>query len=612
MRYTYFEVVNFKGIRKLKLDFQTPPRAHVTTLVGLNESGKTTILEAIDYFRAGTEELDPMDLSGQLRPEHHQLIPIAQRANFNDSIIVRAGVELSSSDEASIAAHLKREHKFTLASLSSNFTITDKYNFTNSVYKDRSWTWSVEITGSLGRAKRVLSPTASSPIWQACADYIQSLIPRIWYFPNFLFDIPDRIYLEERSGESTGDKFYRALLRDILYAVDPAATFEEHIVTRVNSNKAADAQALRQLLLLMSRRVETDVFTTWNRVFHRQMNRRLEIALDVDEGGLWFVEFRIEDADGFFSINERSLGFRWFFVFSLLSTYRGQRQGPTSNVLFLFDEPASNLHSSAQEQLLGSINRLTENASVIYTTHSQYLINPNWLESTYIVTNEALNLQELEDDTDPRTTDIGISRYRSFVSRYPDQTRYFQPILDVLEYAPSNLELVPDLVLTEGKNDFYGLKFIHDVILKKTDDIHFGPGGGAGTMDQTIMLYLSWGRDFVVLLDSDGAGATQKRRYLNRFGPIVRDRLYLLEELEPSLKGKSLEGVFEKSDRDAILQLTYPGLAYTKTRFARAIQEALATKQSVSLTEPTRARFEQILKTLAEKLAAVKVAPDGT
>ena len=131
-------------------------------------------------------------------------------------------------------------------------------------------------------------------------------------------------------------------------------------------------------------------------------------------------------------------------------------------------------------------------------------------------------------------------------------------------------------------------------------------------MDQTIMLYLSWGRDFVVLLDSDGAGATQKRRYLNRFGPIVRDRLYLLEELEPSLKGKSLEGVFEKSDRDAILQLTYPGLAYTKTRFARAIQEALATKQSVSLTEPTRARFEQILKTLAEKLAAVKVAPDGT
>lgn len=50
MRYTSFEIENFKGIRSLRLDLDSTPKSQVYTLVGLNESGKTTILEAIDYF----------------------------------------------------------------------------------------------------------------------------------------------------------------------------------------------------------------------------------------------------------------------------------------------------------------------------------------------------------------------------------------------------------------------------------------------------------------------------------------------------------------------------------------------------------------------------------
>ncbi len=50
MKHTYFEVWNFKGIEHIKLDFSSSPNSNIYTLVGLNESGKTTILEAINFF----------------------------------------------------------------------------------------------------------------------------------------------------------------------------------------------------------------------------------------------------------------------------------------------------------------------------------------------------------------------------------------------------------------------------------------------------------------------------------------------------------------------------------------------------------------------------------
>jgi AAA15 family ATPase/GTPase len=46
VRYTEFRFKNFKGIESMTLKLAGP----VTTLIGLNESGKTTILEAIFCF----------------------------------------------------------------------------------------------------------------------------------------------------------------------------------------------------------------------------------------------------------------------------------------------------------------------------------------------------------------------------------------------------------------------------------------------------------------------------------------------------------------------------------------------------------------------------------
>jgi predicted ATPase len=136
-------------------------------------------------------------------------------------------------------------------------------------------------------------------------------------------------------------------------------------------------------------------------------------------------------------IKERSLGFKWFFTFLLFTQFRVSRTSG-EGLIFLFDEPASNLHSTAQQRLVTALEKLTENGSqVVYTTHSHHLINPHWLEGAFIVKNKALNYDDdCDDEYDMSETDISIERYRSFVGKYPNQKTYFQPILDVLEYRP--------------------------------------------------------------------------------------------------------------------------------------------------------------------------------
>ena len=55
--------------------------------------------------------------------------------------------------------------------------------------------------------------------------------------------------------------------------------------------------------------------------------------------------------------------------------------------------------------------------------------------------------------------------YKNFVANYPNQQDYYQPVLDALDYQPGLLEKVPNIIITEGKNDFYTLCYINEVLL---------------------------------------------------------------------------------------------------------------------------------------------------
>ncbi|WP_261925794.1 AAA family ATPase [Methylorubrum sp. GM97] len=61
MKFTGFKIENFKGIDKAIISLK-PAGSNVYTLIGLNESGKTTVLEAISTFDLYNDDTTPARL----------------------------------------------------------------------------------------------------------------------------------------------------------------------------------------------------------------------------------------------------------------------------------------------------------------------------------------------------------------------------------------------------------------------------------------------------------------------------------------------------------------------------------------------------------------------
>src|SRR4051812_29531365 len=114
MKHSYFEIRNFKGIDHIRLDFEANPKSNIYTLVGLNESGKTTILQAINFLTYKTESLDPLNLPGYSVKDVHELIPINKRSNFNGEILIEAGYIPEPEDQVKIKNYLKKNLEFEL------------------------------------------------------------------------------------------------------------------------------------------------------------------------------------------------------------------------------------------------------------------------------------------------------------------------------------------------------------------------------------------------------------------------------------------------------------------------------------------------------------------
>lgn len=609
MRYTAFEFHNFKGIGRLKLHIDSP----VTTLIGLNESGKTTILEAIYSFSYGAEDLEAINPELKSLRDPEQWIPIPERANFNGTIDIAATVELDPEDKRALQRRLSKDHGLTLRGVPDTITIRESHQFSASKFIKTQRTWTLRIEGTKGKQRSARYFNARTPEWLTALHLLKDRLPRISYFPNFLFELPQTFYLAE--GKETDaelndrDEFYRNTIERVLQtAIGDDATIDSHIVQRLLSENKADRRNLENTLLRMSQTLTDTIFHGWDQIFgKRPIEQEVQLSADLDVNDRAILEIRIRGADGYYELAERSLGFRWFFMFLLTTAF--QAANSETRPVFLLDEPASNLHSSAQAQLLTSFQSLSETCTLIYATHSHHLINIDWIESSLVVENSAIDSQDFDQYINARVgkqAEITAVKYRKFVSEHPDRVSYFQPVLDILQYRPSSFNLVPAMVFVEGKSDFFILRYCTKV-LKLGPSLNVAPGTGAGTLDTLIRLYIGWGQDFAILLDGDGEGANQRLRYERVFGKSVSDRCMLLPEVQGDPSIVEIEDLLSDDDWDKI------GKAASATANSRpkltkklkrlSIAELVARSEHVDLDQLTQQRLETLVHKLAQRVA---------
>ena len=602
MKYTEFRIKNFKGIRDETLQLNVRPEIKIFTLVGLNESGKTSVLEAINSFQNGLENKD-------------SVIPKDKKMNFNSEVSVAAKIALDDDDEKEIKDFLGSRGFILKEEVGEiEVTKTQKYKNSNPTGKMGS-NWSINIKGNRAQSKKksLVSLGADDALWQETVKHIKDeMFPKIIMYQNFLFEVPSKLYIAKSPKPTSGvvapelnsEDPYFLLIQDVLDSLESALNIKEHLLDRVVSGKSEELDHVAQVLNAMSAKVSEEVFQTWGKVSKVNI-RGKEItfgdSVKHDAEG-YFLELKVKEGAKTYSVQERSLGFRWYFAFLLFTQFRKFRNGDPKNTLFLLDEPASNLHQTGQQELLTLLESLTDKSNVIYSTHSHHLISPKWLAGAYIVKNEAIDpdAKTLSDVLAVRATDIKVDKYFNFAAQNPGQSTHFQPVLDILEYRPSALEQIDSIVITEGKFDYYNLMYLSRV---KKEPINYYPGIGAGSLASIISLYLAWGRSFIVLLDADKGGKKEKGRYLEDFGDILQDKVFCLDDIDPAFNGFSTEKLTTNSDSLAIMQEVFPNRKkYDKKLYNTAIQKLYIDGKIFEYSKDSLDNFEKVIKFIKNTL----------
>ena len=368
MRYTKFIIKNFKGISDLTIDLSKQPNSHIYTFIGLNESGKTTILEAINTINAGYDT-----------DTAHRLIPKHLKANFTDKVSVKAIVEVDEDDNLRIEAKFK-EFGYSSYQHISNFSINSTCSFENSKVKNTVsyWEFSPILKKMKGKKDFVLDSKAKD--WQNMVKYIRdNLMPRIVYYENFLFKFPERIYL---TGEQSNNNAYKDIIEDIIQEIIPNGSIQKSLVDNYVSNDSGSQDVFDAIKSKLQDKIGREVFSSWGRLFNStDMQASIEMRFgmeDMEDEQSFYVEVKIKENTELYYISERSLGFQWFFSFLFFILFRKNRKTDLGETLFLLDEPASNLHSSAQKRLLDTFERLVNDQEkplkLLYTTHSHFYL----------------------------------------------------------------------------------------------------------------------------------------------------------------------------------------------------------------------------------------------
>jgi predicted ATP-dependent endonuclease of OLD family len=176
--------------------------------------------------------------------------------------------------------------------------------------------------------------------------------------------------------------------------------------------------------------------------------------------------------------------------------------------------------------------------------------------------------------------------------------------MEALDYSPSPLDFPKSVVLVEGKTDFFLLNYFRLLVDQSLSPLAIFRGGGAGSLAPLITLLSGWGKEFVVLLDSDVEGIRQKQRYEQMFESLVTDRLLLLSDCSPELANRAIESLICPADKELMRQSLFPEIAsLTKKHLHRGVQELIAQKRLLSFSPETVSAFKRVFRFLGDALA---------
>lgn len=608
----------------------------VTVLVGMNESGKTSILEALaktNYF----EKDDKFKFNKTHDYPRKEKKGIDKAGNTPKAVTCRFYIsdELVKLIEDDIGKGVLTDREFT-----------QSYDYKNS----KIWTYInaniekfvTETTKKLGISSEALNAKLvkannAADIDKLISEYKdEGKIVGINAIKKYFINVPECLHPLDEYIVSTylTPRMPKFLYYDEYYALPSRISIEKLQSKELDENELKTAKALFELAdidikeLLNADDFEdfqaeleaTEAIITEELFKYWTTNSNLDIEFKIDKieatkpNGRHIVEhildIRVKNKRSRVSLplKNRSKGFNWFFSF--LVWFKKIQEDENSNYILLLDEPGLNLHASAQADLLNFIETLSEDYQIIYTTHSPFMVDPVHLERVRTVV-EKENGSAISDsiqEKDPNTL-------------FPLQAALGYDIAQNLFISTNNL-------LVEGVSDLIFLEIVSSILQGKgkvglRDDITVVPVGGMDKVSTFVSLLRGNKLSIACLLDSSiETGDKAKLDHLVRDKIIKKNKIKFYDNYIEGFSEADIEDIFakeeylrlfntafdeqvnikfedlDKNTRRIILQINK---ILNKPRFnhyrpANAL--ALMGDNASFLSEETLARFEAMFKDL--------------
>jgi energy-coupling factor transporter ATP-binding protein EcfA2 len=535
-------VENFKCIDD-STEFTT---RSLTALVGKNESGKTALLKAL--YRVNPVVPSEGRFVDTEYPRRRWSAYRERRQRTPDRVITTSW-QLEAPDLEALAAVLGAE-----ALASPRVVITKGYDnrlrwqididerrvVANLVrgaqleQPDLKTLWAVATVGELVRILQQLevpTPAQSALLFdvqqrfpngalaERAVGVLESRLPKFLYFAEY-HRLPSEVSINDlvrrkASGQLTVvDNVFLALL-------EMAGTAPE------NLQEIDQFEYLVAELEAASHRVSQDVLEYWTQDRSLEVDFRCDAARPSDPpplntGSVLRMRIRNRRHNVTLGFDERSSGFIWFFSFLVWLSH--VRRDPSNDYIILLDEPGLGLHARAQMDMMRFIReQLLPAYQVIYTTHTPFMIDPEYLDGVRTVEDASAGEQVLGTKVGDR-----------FLSTDPDT---LFPIRAALAYDVAKRAVVAtQTLLVDRPSDVLYLKwFSRELELQGREhldpDWSLVPIGGLDSIAPFATLFATQSQRIVVL--TDGLMTHPRRleglweRGVLQFGRILRPALYL-------------------------------------------------------------------------------------